>query len=224
MRYFLYITMILFFLSGCKPGIPGDIIQPDEMAKVLHDIHIADSYLGMNTRPDSVKIKAAEYYKGIYKKYDIDSVMYNKSMDYYYKQPKVLNDIYIKVTSVLTKEKDGIIKADSIINAKEIAKIRMKFVRDSTRTADSTFWADFLLKDTTSLKMDTVLSKNAGLLSKKTMALKKSILAGKRDTTKLKLELAKLKEDSVKLKLDSVKKKIDVMNLKMDYKSLKDLK
>lgn len=152
MKNFLYIAMILFSLSGCKPGIPADIIQPDEMAKVLHDIHLADSYLGMTMRPDSVKIKAAEYYKGIYKKYDIDSVIYTKSMDYYSKEPKKLNDIYIKVTASLTKDKKAIEQADSIFYAKELAKNRMKFVRDSTRTADSTFWANFLLRDTALLK------------------------------------------------------------------------
>ncbi|WEK17985.1 MAG: DUF4296 domain-containing protein [Candidatus Pedobacter colombiensis] len=152
MRNFLYIVIIFFFSSGCKPGIPKDIIQPDEMAKVLHDIHIADSYLGQLARPDSVKIIAAGYYKSIYKKYDIDSALYARSMNYYYKEPQVLNDIYVKVTGQLKKERDAIVKADSIFNANEMLKIKMKTIRDSTRTADSTFWADFLLKDRTKLK------------------------------------------------------------------------
>lgn len=154
MRNFLYIVIVFFFISGCKPGIPKDIIQPDEMAKVLHDIHIADSYISQVSRPDSVKIIAAGYYKGIYKKYDIDSALYNKSMNYYYKDPKTLNDIYVKVTGQLTKEKDAIVKADSIFSAKEIEKAKLKIVRDSTRAADSTFWADFLLKDKIKLKKD----------------------------------------------------------------------
>ncbi|MFA4869923.1 MAG: DUF4296 domain-containing protein [Pedobacter sp.] len=187
MRNFLYIAMILFSVSGCKPGVPGDIIQPDEMAKVLQDIHIADSYLGMTSRSDSVKIKAAEYYKGIYKKYDIDSALYHKSMDYYYKQPKVLNDIYVKVTAELTKEKDGIIKADSIIQAKEIAKVRMKFVRDSTRTADSTFWANFLLRD-------TALLKKPKLKGPKDTAKQDTVVKKKIDVMMLKMDYKGLKD------------------------------
>ncbi|TCC91128.1 DUF4296 domain-containing protein [Pedobacter hiemivivus] len=188
MRNFLYIVIVFFSISGCKPGVPKDIIQPDEMAKVLHDIHIADSYIGQVARPDSVKIIAAGYYKGIYKKYDIDSALYNKSMNYYYKEPKVLNDIYVKVTGQLTKEKDAIVKADSIFNANEIQKARLKMVRDSTRTADSTFWADFLLKDRTKLKKKLT------------------------DTAKLS-DSAKLK-DTVKKSIDVIRLKMDYKGLK----------
>jgi len=153
------------------------------MAGVLHDIHIADSYLGMTMRPDSVKIKAAEYYKGIYKKYDIDSAIYVKSMAYYYKEPKILNDIYLKVTGELTKEKNAIVKADSIFNAKEILKVRMKMLRDSTRTADSTFWANFLLKPSARLKAAGV--KDTALL---------------KDTVKKNIDVIKLKMDYKGLK------------------------
>ncbi|WP_316815213.1 DUF4296 domain-containing protein [Pedobacter nyackensis] len=190
MRNFLYITIVFFSLSGCKPGIPKDIIQPDEMAKVLHDIHIADSYLGMTTRPDSVKIKAAQYYKGIYKKYDIDSALYMRSMDYYGREPKVMNDIYVKVTAELTKEKNAIVKADSILNANEIMKYRVKMVRDSTRAADSTFWANFLLKPSARLKAlgikDTTLLKDTALLKD---TVKKSV-----DVMKLKMDYKSLKD------------------------------
>lgn len=178
MRNFLSIVIVFFFVSGCKPGIPKDIIQPEEMAKVLHDIHMADSYLGMVTRPDSVKIIAASYYKGIYKKYGIDSVLYTKSMDYYYRNPKALNDIYIKVTGQLTKERDVIVKADSLLNAKELAKMRIKALRDSTRKADSTFWADFLLKDRVKLK-DSNLKDTAKL----------------KDTVKKRIDVIRLKMD-----------------------------
>jgi hypothetical protein len=204
MRNFLYIVFVFFFVSSCKPGIPKDIIQPEEMAKVLHDIHIVDGYVNLSVRPDSVKIIAASYYKGIYKKYDIDSALYAKSMDYYYREPKALNDIYVKVTADLTKEKNVIVKADSLVNAKEIMKARLKITRDSTRKADSTFWTDFLLKDSIRLKLYKL---------KDTVKLKgKAKLKG---ITKLK--------DTAKLK-DTVKKKIDVIRLKMNYKGLTDLK
>ena len=183
MKNFLYIAIVFFLLSGCKPGIPKDLIQPEEMAKILHDIHIADSYLGMTMSPDSVKIKAAGYYKGIYKKYDIDSATYTKSMVYYQKEPKILNDIYLKITGTLTKEKNAILKADSIFSAKEMMKARMKMVRDSTRTADSTFWADFLLKPSA---------------RQKAMGIKDTALL--KDTVKKNIDVIKLKMDFKSLK------------------------
>lgn len=178
MNNFLYIAIVFFLISGCKPGVPGDVIQPEEMAKVLHDIHVADSYLGMTMRPDSVKIKAAEYYKGIYKKYDIDSALYARSMNYYTREPKVFNEIYVNLTRELTKEKDAIIKRDSILSAREMLKVKMKIQRDSTRHADSTFWANFLLKPAARLKAEGI--KDTALLKD---TLKKSI-----DVMKLKMD------------------------------------
>lgn len=147
MRKILYIIILFFSISGCKPGIPEDIIQPDEMAKVLHDIHLTDGFVNNIGRPDSAKIIAAAYYKGIYKKYDIDSALYARSMAYYYNDPKALNTIYAKVTGKLGKERDAIIKADSIVSANEMLKIRRRALADSTRKADSLYWSNFLLRD-----------------------------------------------------------------------------
>ena len=174
MKNFLYTITVFFFVSGCKPGIPKDIIQPEEMARVLHDIHIADGYVTSTMRPDSVKILAASYYKGIYKKYNIDSALYTRSMNYYYGDPKALNDIYLKVTGELTKEKNDITKADSLFNAREIAKAKLKLDKDSTRK----FWAEFLLKPVKQPK-DT---------------------AGLKDTVKKKIDVIRLKMDYKGLK------------------------
>lgn len=147
MRKILYSIVVIFSVSGCKPGIPKDIIQPDEMAMVLHDIHLADAVVNNVGRPDSAKMIAAAYYKGIYKKYNIDSALYSRSMAYYYDDPKALSAIYGKVTGELTKEKNVIEKADSLLNVNEVLKIRRKALQDSTRKADSLFWANFLLRD-----------------------------------------------------------------------------
>jgi hypothetical protein len=147
MRNFLYSLLVILSLAACKPGIPKDIIQPDEMASVLHDIHLTDSYISNMPGPDSARIVAAAYYKGIYKKYHIDSALYAKSMNYYYDDPKVLKAIYVNVTGKLTKEKNAIVTADSLISANEVAKMRRRVWGDSTRKADSIFSVHFLLRD-----------------------------------------------------------------------------
>jgi len=163
MRNFLLIVVVFFFISGCKPGIPKDIIQPGEMAKVLHDIHIVDGYVSMTPTADSAKKVAAAYYKGIYEKYHIDSAVYNKSLDYYYTEPRIMSDIYKNVTAELTREKNTIVQADSIVAAKAAAKVRLKMVLDSTRKSDSIFHAHILLRDTakkdTTKKLEVIKSK-----------------------------------------------------------------
>ncbi len=97
MKRFLPIIIIFLLIQGCNEGIPKEIIQPDKMEKVLFDIHVVDGYLITFINQDTVKIIASSYYNGIYKKFGIDSAIYNKSMDYYYSHPLILDKIYAGV-------------------------------------------------------------------------------------------------------------------------------
>ena len=106
MKRFLSIIIFFILIQGCKSGIPKDIIQPNKMEKVLFDIHVADGYIGTIINQDTTKIIASSYYNGIYKKHGIDSALFNKSMNYYYTHPVILNDIYANVEKVFTSEKE----------------------------------------------------------------------------------------------------------------------
>jgi F420-0:gamma-glutamyl ligase-like protein len=136
MNRFTLAILCCLFLVTCKPGIPSDIIQPDDMALVLNDIHIVDGYI-TTVRPDSSKIIAASLYKGIYKKFGVDSAKYYKSMDYYYKNPSIMDGIYKKVNAGLLKQQSKLVKMDSLKNAKIEAKVKLKAKADSTKAADS---------------------------------------------------------------------------------------
>lgn len=97
MRKFLIIIIFFILIQGCKSGIPKDIIQPDKMEKVLFDIHVVEGYLGTFSNKDTIKIVASSYYNGVYKKFGIDSSIYNKSMNYYYSNPTILDEIYVNL-------------------------------------------------------------------------------------------------------------------------------
>ncbi|MEJ7559081.1 MAG: DUF4296 domain-containing protein [Pedobacter sp.] len=136
MKRFTITVFCFVFLIACKPGIPGDIIQPDDMALVLNDIHIVDGYI-TTIRPDSSKIVAASLYKGIYKKFNVDSAKFYKSMDYYYKNPSIMDGIYKTVTAGLLKQKLKQITLDSIQNVKAQAKLKLKAKADSVKAANA---------------------------------------------------------------------------------------
>ncbi|MBC7567047.1 MAG: DUF4296 domain-containing protein [Pedobacter sp.] len=136
MKGFKYIVFCFLLGAACKPGIPGDIIQPDDMALVLNDIHIVDGYI-TTVRPDSSKIIAASLYKGIYKKFGVDSAKFYKSMEYYYKNPTVMDGIYKRVNAGLLKQKLKLIKIDSLSTVKVQAQAKRKAKRDSIMSADS---------------------------------------------------------------------------------------
>ena len=182
MKNLIYLVFVFLLASSCKPGIPGDIIQPDEMALVMHDIHLADAYLQTIYVPDSAKKTASSFYGGIYEKYEIDSALYQKSLDYYLVNPRIMNGIYEKVTEELAKEKKVIARIDSIEYAKEL-KLRLK-----KRKADSIKLADSLKKKVSVKTRDSL---------KKVMKVKKA------DSIKKATEARKLR---IKRRTDSLKR------------------
>jgi len=118
--------LLLFFCAvlafGCKPGIPKDIIQPTEMENILFDIHVIDGYVASIPTPDSAKKVSAPIYKGIFKKYGIDSALHAKSMAYYYSRPDLLSKMYDRISTKLNKSREDLIKKHEKQTAAEAAK------------------------------------------------------------------------------------------------------
>lgn len=106
MKRFFYLIIISIVFYACKPGIPKDIIQPSKMQDVLLDIHIVDGYVSTLPGTDTAKKVGASYYKGVFKKFDIDSALYNQSINYYYKHPDLMKKMYDSIAVKLTTLKD----------------------------------------------------------------------------------------------------------------------
>lgn len=105
MKRIFTICIVCIAFCACKPGVPNNVIQPDKMEKVLFDIHTVDGYIGTLQKPDTAKIVASSYYKGIYKKFEIDSAIYTRSLNYYYNHPDILNKIYENLTKQFEEER-----------------------------------------------------------------------------------------------------------------------
>jgi Domain of unknown function (DUF4296) len=112
-RIFYFIIISICFYA-CKPGIPKDILQPDKMQQVLIDIHLVDGYISTLPSLDTAKKVGSSFYKGIYKKYDIDSAIYNTSINYYYKHPDLMKKMYdsISVKLGVLREKNAALVDD----------------------------------------------------------------------------------------------------------------
>lgn len=115
MNRIFYLIIITVCFYACKPGIPKDIIQPDKMQQVLVDIHLVDGYISTLPGIDTAKKVGSSYYKGIYDKFEIDSALYNSSLDYYYKHPDIMKKMYDSISVKL-----AIIKDSNQIMANEI--------------------------------------------------------------------------------------------------------
>jgi len=182
-------------VSACKPGVPSELIQEEEMTEILYDIHVADAYISMIYVPDSARRVAAAYYKGIYKKYDIDSALYAKSLNYYSERPDVFSKMYEGVKDRLNKQKLALVKADSLENVKVAKALRLKMKRDSTRRADSIAKTPAFKKEALAkaLKKKTDSTRRADSISKVTL-IKKTNAKKRLDSIRLKMSLKRPKK------------------------------
>jgi len=121
-KIFAVIMACICFFS-CKPGVPKKLIQPDTMEKVLYEIHLTDGYIGTVSNPDTAKLIAAAYYKGIYNKFAIDSAIYDKSLHYYFQHPEVLKPMYERVLKRLEQLRAS--NEKQLIHDREARKSRL---------------------------------------------------------------------------------------------------
>ncbi len=78
---------------------PGDLIPEDKMVKILADIHVAEAQV-TNLQLRSLDSSVAVYgdlQQQIWKKYDVDTLLYRKSYSFYTSHPDYLVKIYDKV-------------------------------------------------------------------------------------------------------------------------------
>ena len=103
--FFIAIAFILtavFTMSGCKPSVPSDIIQPGEMEDILYDYHLAQS-IAQNNSSSSV-IDTRVYKLTVLKKHAISESEFDSSMVYYMRHTERLQKIYESLADRFSKE------------------------------------------------------------------------------------------------------------------------
>ncbi|MEO6347897.1 MAG: DUF4296 domain-containing protein [Aquaticitalea sp.] len=86
-----------------KPKKPENLISKDKMSDILYDVYLLNAAKGINKRVlENNGILPQEY---VYKKYNIDSLQFELSNDYYSYDTKIYEEIIEKVKQKLEAEK-----------------------------------------------------------------------------------------------------------------------
>jgi len=173
MKKILFFSVLFAFLSACKSPIPANIIQPDQMGKLLYDMHMVDAYISTMPNQDSAKKVAATYYKGIYKKFNVDSALYQQSMDFYYDNPEIMADLYKNIQAKVKQTKT---KMEKIQEAELKLETQQRLKRDSLRN-DSIKLVDSLKKQKllkSKLKDSAAIKKADSIKARKLLQRKKT--------------------------------------------------
>lgn len=92
----------LLVLVSCKPSVPEQYIQPDDMEDLIYDYHLAQGIASQeNGNPDYNNKLTFEL---VLKKYGYTKAEFDSSLVYYYTRADRLQEIYKHVTTRLDKE------------------------------------------------------------------------------------------------------------------------
>lgn len=124
MNRFLILLLVFCLFLGCEPNIkpkkPDSLIDKDKMTNVLYDMFITSSAKGTSRTKFEIKGIDPETY--ILKKYNIDSLQFAMSNDYYAHDIDVYKEMIESIKSRLTSEKEkyqAIDKKESELKKKE---------------------------------------------------------------------------------------------------------
>jgi hypothetical protein len=96
------------WLTACgNADKPQDLVVPEKMVYILSDIHVIESQVNdmhLGNADSSLLVYQRMKYKAL-KKYEVDSVALNRSLQYYIANPGLLKDIYTEVKKVLEDKK-----------------------------------------------------------------------------------------------------------------------
>ena len=103
-------TVLGFLLLGCtapETKTPTGILSEVEFGNLLKDVHLAEAAFELNKSKglENAKNSLANSCQSIYKKYDVTDTIFSKSLDYYTKNPEMLEKIYTDILERLTEKR-----------------------------------------------------------------------------------------------------------------------
>ena len=102
MRNSLPFIFVLLMAIGCKPKVPSEYIQPDEMENILYDYHLADAIA--KTEPGEESTKRNLFFQRVLEKHHVTEADFDSSLIYYYSRIDRFKDIYGRVNERLNNE------------------------------------------------------------------------------------------------------------------------
>ncbi|PVH27119.1 DUF4296 domain-containing protein [Sphingobacterium corticibacter] len=115
---FFVLILLILLLASCLEKRPEGILKEDQVTKLLTDVHMLDGYL--QTLPiDSSQKVIDTLYRQLLSHYGLDSVAFERNLDYYYADPVLTEKIYTNIQKQLSDAERDFNRADSLRYAVE---------------------------------------------------------------------------------------------------------
>lgn len=101
-RHLMLLVLGMILFSACKPSVPKDVIQPDDMEDMLYDYHLSQS-MAQRENGNSDYTRRL-YFEAVLKKYGVTQAEFDSSLVYYYTRADRLSEIYQRVQKRLSDD------------------------------------------------------------------------------------------------------------------------
>ena len=115
-RLLLIILTSIFLITSCQKTTPEGILPENTMVEMMTEVHLVDGYLSTLSIDSSRKV-INSLYGHIFDKYQIDSVGFQRNVDYYLGNPTLSKKLYSTITQTISNKDIEFRRADSTIQA-----------------------------------------------------------------------------------------------------------
>ena len=100
---FFIFTLAILSCNNNNNVIPKDIIPKEKMVAVITDIELTEALIKLKFSNKDSSINQGKLFNEVYQNHNTSEEHFNESIEYYSKQPKVLDSIYVKVIAKLSQ-------------------------------------------------------------------------------------------------------------------------
>lgn len=101
--FWISCLLTILLLTGCKPTVPSQYIQPDELEDILYEYHLAEA-IAASSLSDNREETSLAYKAAVLEKYDVTQEELDTTLVYYTRHTGKLHEIYDNIIKRLNKE------------------------------------------------------------------------------------------------------------------------
>jgi hypothetical protein len=109
-RLILLIVLVPFITVSCQQDRPHkDVLEKDELIPLLVDLHMVYAIQSsVEFRKISQEVDSVDTYSYIFEKHGVPKVVFDSSIAWYSRHPKLFTEIYDEVVMNLTQMQDSL--------------------------------------------------------------------------------------------------------------------
>ena len=97
------LVVSIMLMVGCKPKVPSEYIQPDDLEDILYEYHVAES-MARNGNSMDADYNQTKYFLAVLEKHNVTEAVFDSSLVFYYSHAERLKNIYSNVYERLAND------------------------------------------------------------------------------------------------------------------------